>query len=458
MRSQTNVGETAARVPSGTKGSGSPEHGTHARTLAGIQAAVRSARPRGLSVDFLVGSGLDVCANNGGDVLTLSGSFNTPAVTSIDWQKQSAWVAAGASIATVSRELLVQGWALAELGGTARSTVAGALALDMRGPYNRENSSDSVLPRTVEFVDGLGNTRQFRGCESDSPAVTALVAAFGLTGVCTEVELPLRPVSTGWMLVDSKRCETSDEVFAELLAAPAGTHALARIDPTGQGSGVGRGIAVSGRYARVAELPDVRQANALEYVECTAGRTAARVPMRLRSTAAKRLFKGLTHRTAAAQRQAELVPMATFFHGDSEMRAHSREVAQTITYEFTVPLTARDLIPAFLDRLSRLKVVGQSANIQRRGPRGTGPLGVSVDGWTLTTELDTDVPGLGRVLDDWDEKVAQQGGQVSLATDTRIRGDLIAAMYPELAKWRELRTYLDPAGRFSSNLARRLSL
>ena len=47
---------------------------------------------------------------------------------------------------------------------------------------------------------------------------------------------------------------------------------------------------------------------------------------------------------------------------------------------------------------------------------------------------------------------------MSLATDSRMRIDMIAAMYPDLAKWQELRRYIDPQGHFSSNLARRLSL
>ncbi len=458
MPSDTRTSNTATREARTGSHPGATGSGTHARTLAGIQAAIHAAPARGLTVDFNLGSSLDMCTNNGGDVLTLAGALTAPAVTSIDWQKQSAWLAAGASIADVSRELLVQGWALATLGGAASSTVAGALALDARGPHNSDDSETSGLPRMIEFVDGVGNTRQFVGGAANSPAITAIVAGLGLTGVCTEIELPLRPVSTGWMLVDSRRCETSDEVFAQLSGGPTGVYTMARIDPTGRGTGLGRGIAVSGRFAKVAELPEIRQPNALEYVDCAAGRNASRVPLRVGNAATRRALKGITHRTAAAQRRAELIPMASFFHADCELRAAGRELANTITYEFVVPVDQSEMIPRFLDRIGHLKVVGQAATLTRHAPRATGPLGITTDGWKLTIDLDTDVPGLGRVLDDWDEKVAAAGGQVSLATDSRMRIDMIAAMYPDLAKWQELRRYIDPQGHFSSNLARRLSL
>ena len=140
MPSDTKMSNTATREARTGSHPGATGSGTHARTLAGIQAAIHAAPARGLTVDFNLGSSLDMCTNNGGDVLTLAGALTAPAVTSIDWQKQSAWLAAGASIADVSRELLVQGWALATLGGAASSTVAGALALDARGPHNSDDS------------------------------------------------------------------------------------------------------------------------------------------------------------------------------------------------------------------------------------------------------------------------------------------------------------------------------
>ena len=269
--------------------------------------------------------------------------------------------------------------------------------------------------------------------------------------MCTEIELPLRPVSTGWMLVDSRRCETSDEVFAQLSGGPTGVYTMARIDPTGRGTGLGRGIAVSGRFAKVAELPEIRQPNALEYVDCAAGRNASRVPLRVGNAATRRALKGITHRTAAAQRRAELIPMASFFHADCELRAAGRELANTITYEFVVPVDQSEMIPRFLDRIGHLKVVGQAATLTRHAPRATGPLGITR--WLETHHRPrhrrarprSSIGRLGR-------KVAAAGGQVSLATDSRMRIDMIAAMYPDLAKWQELRRYIDPQGHFSSNL------
>jgi decaprenylphospho-beta-D-ribofuranose 2-oxidase len=110
------------------------------------------------------------------------------------------------------------------------------------------------------------------------------------------------------------------------------------------------------------------------------------------------------------------------------------------------------------ERLAASGVPSFLAVLKRFGDANPGPLSFPLRGWTLAADFPVGGPVLAGLLDRLDITVAESGGRVYLAKDARVDPAMVAAMYPRLDEWREVREAVDPHHRWQSDLARRLGL
>ena len=128
-----------------------------------------------------------------------------------------------------------------------------------------------------------------------------------------------------------------------------------------------------------------------------------------------------------------------------------------VQYQFVVPFGAELVVRRVLAALAAARSACCLTVLKRFGP-GHGMLSFPIEGWTLAFDVPAAQPGLGALLDGFDRSVAEAGGRVYLAKDARLSPDAFRRMYPGYPDWLAIKQRLDPHGRFSSSLSRRLRM
>lgn len=423
-----------------------------------VAQCISAAGPRGLGVRGGGRSCADAAQNAGGDTLILAGPLRTPAVASVNWQHRIARLAGGATMAEVSRELLAQGWFLPISGRTAHLSVGGAVACDLHGPSHFSVGSLAASTVSIELMDAEGNIITATPDGRDASTFWATFGAMGLTGIVLAIDVRVTAVSSAWLLVDTDRCASLADVLGTLATNSASyPYSFARLDTAATGRRRGRGVVSSARHAGVMAIPDTRRPSALEFEFAHPARRPLRLPNQLISEWTSRVAHHAWFAGSPAARRGELQPAGSYFHcADSSGGWQGQD--ELLQYQFVVPDRSVDLLDEFLLATQSLGVVSTNATLLRFGDHQSGPLSFPMPGWSLALDLPAHRYGLGKLLDDFDEKLASVGGRVFLASDTRLRHELLNAMYPDLPAWRAVRQAQDPNGRFISDMSRRLGL
>ncbi|MFD5230794.1 FAD-binding protein [Streptomyces qaidamensis] len=425
------------------------------RSYEEAAAAVRDCGARGGIPRGLGRAYGDAAQNAGGSVLDMTALDR---VHAIDADGGTVLCDAGVSLHRLMEVLLPLGWFVPVTPGTRYVTVGGAIGADIHGKNHHVSGSFARHVLALELLTADG---EIRTVIPGTPLFDATAGGMGLTGVILTATIRLQPVETSLMSVDTERATDLDDLMARLAATDHRyRYSVAWIDLLARGAATGRAVLTRGDHAPLDALPARLRRDPLAFRTSRLPATPAILPEGLLSRTTVGLFNELWYRKAPRTRTGRLQRISGFFHPLDGVPNWNRVYGRGgfVQYQFVVGYGREDALRRIVRRISERRCPSFLAVLKRFGESDPGWLSFPVPGWTLALDIPAALPGLGAFLDELDEEVAAAGGRVYLAKDARLRPDLLAAMYPRLDDFRELRARLDPRGVFVSDLARRLSL
>ncbi|MFI1725730.1 FAD-binding protein [Streptomyces sp. NPDC020489] len=425
------------------------------RSYEEAAAAVRGCGARGGIARGLGRAYGDAAQNAGGAVLDMTGLDR---VHAIDAAGGTVLCDAGVSLHRLMRVLLPLGWFVPVSPGTRYVTVGGAIGADIHGKNHHVSGSFSRHVLSFELLTADG---EIRTVARGTPLFDATTGGMGLTGVILTATVQLQPVGTSLMSVDTERARDLDDLMARLSATDHQyRYSVAWIDLLARGAATGRAVLTRGDHAPLDALGTRARRDPLAFRTPRFPAMPAHLPERLLTRTSVGLFNELWYRKAPRARTGQLQSLAAFFHPLDGVPHWNRVYGRGgfVQYQFVVGYGQEETLRRIVRRLSRRRCPSFLAVLKRFGDGDPGWLSFPMPGWTLALDLPAGLPGLGALLDELDEEVAAAGGRVYLAKDSRLRPELLAAMYPRLDDFRALRAETDPHAVFVSDLSRRLSL
>ncbi len=421
-------------------------------------ASVLSSSGRGTPV---IARGLgrsygDASQCGGGIVVDLS-AFNE--IGPVDRDSGLIEVGAGASLQSIMAATVPKGWFVPVTPGTRQVTVGGAIASDIHGKNHHRDGSFCSHVAKMTLVTPTGTHELSE--ELDPELFWATAGGMGLTGITTTATVEMIPIETSYISVDEERFEDVDSLMAEMRRSDSNYHySVAWVDCMTRRGGLGRSILTRGEHARRRDLPTAKRSEPLVAPAEARLRVPFRAPNGLLNAATISAFNELWFKKAPRKKSGAIHSLSSFFHpldgiADWNLLYGSRGFLQ---YQFAVGDDHEDCVKSAIELLSSHKVPSFLAVLKRFGQGDPGPLSFPIKGWTLALDLPVGPRQLPSVLDELDSLVVGAGGRVYLAKDSRLRPDLLAAMYPRVTEFEEVCRRVDPDGLLNSDLSRRLGI
>ena len=379
-------------------------------------------------------------------------------VLAFDGQSGILECEAGVSLAEIIDTFLPRGYFPYVTPGTKFVTVGGAIASDVHGKNHHKEGSfgNFVLGFKLLTASGL-----VLNCSADeNPDVFwATIGGMGLTGAILSATIKLRPVPSAYIAVHTHRASDLDSALDQFESGDEEfLYSVAWIDCLASGGSLGRSVLMRGNHAAATDLPSHARDNPLVAPSKASKSVPFNFPSAVLNPLSVRAFNKVYYTMHSDGRQ--VVPYEPFFYPLDSIRHWNRLYGKRgfIQYQAFFPRTSsRRGLVELLEQVSASGRASFLAVLKSCGAADPALLTYLEPGHTLALDLpwSSDLPNLIQSLD---KTLLRHNGRLYLAKDACMNKEMFAEMYPNLGRFREIKSQLDPRCRFVSSQAIRVGI
>jgi FAD/FMN-containing dehydrogenase len=424
--------------------------------LPEVAAVVSNARVAGVIARGLGRSYGDASLNEAGGVLlsTRLGRFLSfdPATGTLESE-------AGASLEDILQVFVPRGFFPAVTPGTKYVTVGGMIAADVHG---KNHHCDGSIAEFLDSFQLLLASGEPLNCsrQENADVFWATLGGMGLTGVILQAKIRLRKVESAYIAVDYLKAANLDAAL-EAFSSDDNKYqySVAWIDCLAGGPSLGRSVLIRGNHAAVKDLPPQIQRDPLVPVQKFKNTVPFNFPGFALSPLTVRLFN--KHFYARHRNGRQYIDYDAFFYPLDSVLHWNRIYGKRGFFQYQAVFPPTDNSKCLRELLQKLSNSGRAsflAVLKSMGKKSGGLLSFPTEGQTLAL----DIPNAGGLtipfLQELDEIVLHHGGRVYLAKDACMTRQSFRTMYPDLEKFNQIKSRIDPDKRFTSSQSRRLGI
>ena len=375
---------------------------------------------------------------------------------SVDTDSQTAQVGAGVTIGELERAALPYSLFPPVVPGTEFVTIGGAIAADVHGKSHHKYGTFSQHVIELDLMDATGCIQTLTRDGDTEEEFFATAGGMGLTGIIVAAKVRLIPTQTSFFKVEEKRTQTIQDVISTINNFDSKyDYTVAWIDFSGDYRG--RGVVTGGNHARLSDLTPKYARNPLKIKKPRAITIPRAIPGFLINRFTVRMFNELWFRKPLTN---GLVHASKFLHPLDPVQKWNRIYGSKgfLQYQFVVPLDSTEFITDVLIEMRKIKAPSFISVLKKFEGAEVGYLSFPKPGWTLAIDVPIGVRGLSDSLDRLDKRVAELGGRIYLAKDSRLSIENFQQMYPRHSAWQIIKSKMDPENYWQSDQGRRLGL